>query len=827
MVGFCITNTQQSGKSVVAESMSYLGFNTKKTKRRWCILEGDTFQYSMEKDTDTTAGTIHLSTVTDIRNFTTDQSMSKLSNFCWEVETGDKVLVLGSETQIERDNWVSAFRVAKDKAVISSSEFRNKMIALNIEDAKEYLQQLKKNLSLFESIWVEDRKYTMTPDGLDTGNYSDMFRFVQLQAMAGNTEAKLHELLYQLVILPPGMDVMFEAIINSARKYRGVIDGNLSSEVSETDGSVKSTAASSAAYQQMSKLALLVITAENEVKSLRQKSNTTRRMSVSTGMRKSFVDLSKDAISNLVDNNDSKTSKLTENESVSDIADSHSNADKSQGMPNNAETINSNEMSSQSSQHIKSLDDPSSAGKMSPGESIVDPRYAKFIKMKSSAPVAVVRDNMSSEGFTLAEIDYFFSPYFVVPMLSTTSNAADDVPISTNAANIDNPNPIPSDPRFEKYIKMRRMLPEGAVRQKMTVEGFTVAEIDAFFSNAPTATPPAVTTQVSSGQIDSRYEKFIKMRRMLPEGAVRQKMAVEGFSPAEIDAFFNDSTGATPSPVIDDQPQAPIDPRYEKFNKMRRMLPEGAVRQKMAVEGFTAPEIDAFFNGATVSSAVSAASVESSITSDPIFAKYSKMRTMLPEGAVRQKMIADGISPENVDRFFGATTSTAAASIPTKAAVTVPPKPPSNLPPSGFTPKPVMQPKKKLKALFWNKISNDTVGNTVWKHVHDFSLSPNEINDVEEWFASSNAVTKKGGDMILGDEASANASVRSTSPAAKEKSISLLDSKKMQNVLIAMGKLRMPAPKIAECIITVSSSPSYVSIIVHNVYDSCLIDIDE
>jgi hypothetical protein len=38
------------------------------------------------------------------------------------------------------------------------------------------------------------------------------------------------------------------------------------------------------------------------------------------------------------------------------------------------------------------------------------------------------------------------------------------------------------DHPFRKYIKMKEMLPEGAVRQKMTADGFSSSDIDNFFS---------------------------------------------------------------------------------------------------------------------------------------------------------------------------------------------------------------------------------------------------------------------------------------------------------------------------------------------------------
>jgi hypothetical protein len=106
----------------------------------------------------------------------------------------------------------------------------------------------------------------------------------------------------------------------------------------------------------------------------------------------------------------------------------------------------------------------------------------------------------------------------------------------------------------------------------------------------PPLPPPAIPT------VDPRYEKFVKMIKMLPEGAVRQKMKLEGFSEDEIEAFIS-SGGAMPSSSSSAAPPVPIaqpvDERFAKFEKMAKMLPEGAVRQKMTLENFT-PE-DHFF----------------------------------------------------------------------------------------------------------------------------------------------------------------------------------------------------------------------------------------
>ncbi len=90
------------------------------------------------------------------------------------------------------------------------------------------------------------------------------------------------------------------------------------------------------------------------------------------------------------------------------------------------------------------------------------------------------------------------------------------------------------------------------------------------------------------------------------------------------------------------------------------------------------------------------------------FIKYEKMKKMLPEGPVRQKMTADGISAADIDAFFdGTLVRSAGATVLTapvlnkKAAAPVVKKLEA---PEGMALKPELHPHVKLKSLFWNKL---------------------------------------------------------------------------------------------------------------------------
>jgi hypothetical protein len=122
----------------------------------------------------------------------------------------------------------------------------------------------------------------------------------------------------------------------------------------------------------------------------------------------------------------------------------------------------------------------------------------------------------------------------------------------------------------------------------------------------------------------SSYEKFVKMMKMnVPEMAIRQKMAGEGFSTNEIEKFIA-SGGVVDTPPksvggkqsiphstslsshtsdLTDYDENPLDPaqianddRFVGFVQMLKLnLPDEAIKAKMQLVGFHPHEIDALF----------------------------------------------------------------------------------------------------------------------------------------------------------------------------------------------------------------------------------------
>jgi hypothetical protein len=225
---------------------------------------------------------------------------------------------------------------------------------------------------------------------------------------------------------------------------------------------------------------------------------------------------------------------------------------------------------------------------------------------------------------------------------------------------------------------MQKMkVPESAIRSQMAADGVTAAHINAFFffsskdsddttppppapvvPNPPAPAAPPVESPESSSENPSedKFAKYGKMKRMnLPEGAIRGRMAIDGLSPQDIEAFFSGGGGEEVSnpPVVKIPPPAPIAPP----------VPPPIPKPPAPVPVIAPP--------APVIEVTSGSSVESGLV-DEKYLKYVKMQKMnLPEGAIRGRMVIDGLSSADIEAFFSGKIT---------APIVNPPKPPVSAP---------------------------------------------------------------------------------------------------------------------------------------------------
>jgi hypothetical protein len=809
----------------------------KKTKRRWYELDAENFKWCSGHDKESDyKGTVKVSTMTDIRPYTTDVNVAQECQHCFEIETTERTYAVGAETATEKDNWLTALQRCRDNYLMSRGSYKLQFHELSTADVVKFANSFKQRVENYQMIATEDLKNQMELVGLDLTDLSKISRYLTLESIAMGNGSTIMKVFYELLLIPAGSEGLWEGILHFLKiiREKGMKEESKINNFLDTNETrflellKKKFKESGNAYTQMSKIALNLVSAEQEVNRLQkqledcQKTISELQETMKTALVTGNAFKSENPImamskggNNEGEANSSPTKATLPNKRAARVLGSKrlSIAPPPPPVPGTTapptvDVTPSSEVSSSPSFPAPPV--PPVPAAVATGGGSIDPKFEKYEKMKKMLPEGAVRQKMNLDGFSEEEIEAFFNG--TLPTVATASAPAAPpvVPPAAMAAAV-----ATADPRFEKYEKMKKMLPEGAVRQKMNLDGFSEAEIEGFFNGTlpMTVQAPAPVAPTVTAAIDPKFEKYEKMKKMLPEGAVRQKMNLEGISAEEIDAFFNGTLGQSAAPAPPPAAAAMVDPRYEKFEKMKKMLPEGAVRQKMNLEGFTPEEIDNFMAGKVpmVGGGGAAPPPAPAAPLDPRFEKFDKMRKMLPEGAVRQKMSLEGFTPEEIDKFFsggaaaGGGTPAGAGSVgspmkpaasPLPPAPKLPPKPVEEEPPEGMKKKEKIKPSTKLRGLFWNKIkSNEITKETIWFQLKDFPLTNDEIHKLEENF--SNQAKEPSSPMPT--------SAKESSKSNQPKLTSVLDGKRTQNILILLGKLRKAPEDVLMMIIELDS----------------------
>lgn len=443
-------------------------FGGKRTKRRWYELDGDDFKWCGGHDRETEfKGVVPMSSVIDIRYYTTDPNLLQASEYCFEFDTNDRTFALGCENPEEKDCWILALQHARDSAIMKKSSYRLFSDELHPSDVMSHYSMFKKQGTLYASLATEDRQHIVTADGVDTNNFNSISNFLYYELLAEGYESRLLELLQELLLLPPNSQNEWTALLRYARELRcSNYDESLMSGTPVSILEEKRQKGGSA-YSQVSKLALIVMNKEEEVAHLQEK---LRNYQCQYGRAK-----------------------------------------------------------------LSSLYVPKEA------------------------------PNSGDEGEITGLASAFQDSTLLPPPPPPPPPRP---PASQDGKNPEGE--VPQDQKYEKYEKMFKAgLPEGAIRSKMTLDSFSTADIESYLANRSSATAKKVGSgpgleDAKDITKDEKYEKYTKMLKILPRGAVENKMRMDGLSQADIDAFFGgDSTSsATPAAKKDvEEPPAGIQAR--------------------------------------------------------------------------------------------------------------------------------------------------------------------------------------------------------------------------------------------------------------------------
>jgi hypothetical protein len=215
------------------------------------------------------------------------------------------------------------------------------------------------------------------------------------------------------------------------------------------------------------------------------------------------------------------------------------------------------------------------------------------------------------------------------------------------------------EPDLTKYLGLFGELSDADIVAKMKADGFSEDEVKDFLEDKANGKLEAVAAMKGgAGMAGTKFEKYSKMVKMrMPEGAVRAKMKMDNIPDTEIDSFLSGKLAGISSPV-DKKPaeettaaeeEKPVDYKplasaeTEKYDKMKkRGIPEGAIRQKMAMDGVTADQIEVFFNPSYVPGSLAAKKKEKKVEdAGPHFKNLHWDRFMVSGDAVKNTMFGD------------------------------------------------------------------------------------------------------------------------------------------------------------------------------------------
>lgn len=230
-----------------------------------------------------------------------------------------------------------------------------------------------------------------------------------------------------------------------------------------------------------------------------------------------------------------------------------------------------------------------------------------------------------------------------------------------------------------------------------------------------------------------------------------------------------------------------VDEKFKKYKKMLQMhIPPGAVEQKMRNDGLSEVDVDRFFGRASSDAGPTASE------SDPRFAKYFKMRKMhIPDGAIVQKMTADGLSAAEMASFFGGG----------KAG--------SRL---GKTQKRKPRP---FRTIFWEKLTSPNVlKRSLWvkpasKFVEKASLKKHFGRDMQK--------KKKGG-------AAKNSSSSSSNSAPAITMANILTSDRVHTISIVISQVKCSPSELTRSLIRMDRSTWSLEIVERFLFDVKLTD---
>lgn len=185
----------------------------KKTKRRWYEVDAESFKWCAGHDKETEyKGVVPISSITEIRNHSTDANLIGTNPHAFEFETPERVFALACESAEEKENWVTALQVSRDASIMAKGTYKSQNRELTSKDLVKFAAMFKKQGMVYQSIAVEDRRHALTNNNLDLNDGRAVAEYLRAEALAAGHSDMLLGIMQELLLIPQSARGTWEAV---------------------------------------------------------------------------------------------------------------------------------------------------------------------------------------------------------------------------------------------------------------------------------------------------------------------------------------------------------------------------------------------------------------------------------------------------------------------------------------------------------------------------------------------------------------------------------------------------------------------------------------
>jgi hypothetical protein len=185
----------------------------KKTKRRWYEVDAVNFKWCAGHDkVPEYKGSVPVSSITDIRNYSTDSVLTATNPHAFEFETVERVFALACETPEEKDSWVTALQISRDSSIMVNGSYKYQSKELTSKDLLTFSQRFKKQGTVFQSISIEDRRHALANSGVNLTDVKAVSEYLRSEALAAGHSDMLLGIMQELLLIPQGSRGTWEAM---------------------------------------------------------------------------------------------------------------------------------------------------------------------------------------------------------------------------------------------------------------------------------------------------------------------------------------------------------------------------------------------------------------------------------------------------------------------------------------------------------------------------------------------------------------------------------------------------------------------------------------